>query len=160
MVNTTRDLQVTMLCSSFYCFTTKTDRIEGCKSGPLTENLTSTPLNSRAVFKAMKRNNRKPLHTVNTAALFHVNSWNRRLFGLRKHQQIFRLQTLPDCTPPSIIQCYSCEECPNKTNCTQDAEYVMTCPPMILGGIPPGTRSTSEPERNKQPNAQITWFYL
>lgn len=63
---------------------------------------------------------------------------------LRKHQQIFNLQRLPNCTLPSIIQCYSCEECPNKTieqqwiNHTQDAEYVMTCPRTVLRGIPPG----------------------
>lgn len=68
------------------------------------------------------------------------------VFRLRKHRQIFYLQRPPNCAPPSIIQCYSCEECPNKTmlqqrvNCTQDAEYVMTCPRTTLGGIPPGSR--------------------
>lgn len=58
--------------------------------------------------------------------------------GLGKQHRIFNLQRLPNCTPLSIIQCYSCEECPNKTmlqqwiNCAQDAEYVMTCPQKIM----------------------------
>lgn len=75
-----------------------------------------------------------------------VNSRTRPISGQRKHQQIFHLQRRPKCTPPSIIQCYSCEECPNKTtqwrriNCTQDAKICHHVPWNQNGeGFPVGT---------------------
>lgn len=69
--------------------------------------------------------------------------WPLPLCGLWKYPSVKGCQ---NGTPLSIIQCYSCEECPDKTmrerwiDCTQDAEYVRICSQTLLGGIPRGTR--------------------